>query len=99
MYNTVKICIKQSDERTQVYDKTAKTILTLAVTSFPQKVLIQASLMTASLLCCKYYMIVCIKYVYLLQLAAKVTMDLILNCHSTLYSHQHDTEEFTMMLL
>lgn len=36
-------------------NKTTKIILTtLAVTSFHQKVFIQASLMTASLLCCKH---------------------------------------------
>lgn len=39
-------------------NKTAKIILTLAATSFPQKVCIQASLMTANLLCCKYNMVV-----------------------------------------
>lgn len=38
-----------------------KIILTLAVTLFHQKVFIQASLMTASLLCCKYNMLVCSK--------------------------------------
>lgn len=55
--------------------------------------------MTASLLCCKHSMIVAVKHVYLLQLAAQVTMGFILNCHSMLYSHQHDTEEFTKLLL
>lgn len=40
-------------------NKTTKIILTtLAVTSFQQKVFIQASLTTASLLCCKHNTIV-----------------------------------------
>lgn len=47
--------IEQSEKRIQVYEKTTRIIVTtLAVTSFNQKVFIQASLMTASLLCCKH---------------------------------------------